>query len=246
MYFYRKKGDLSSQEENGRLVTGATCRSRFDESRRCGRQQSLCFSPGQINSRWPPPPPPPPLRVGLNSSGNGEASASRFSVSIALRQMEMASFHHHFRISVSALSLFRGPHTVFRGRTTKLRAAESIYSIENTTLPFPSIQPFLDRTLFSSIEESLVDRFLVGSREINSGEGGSSVKGRFFGNWFSSVGLGDCFGFGRKFRGEREKFLCWFRFRECFLSQTDRKIWFQDFVFEYGIRSNILFKSNGG
>lgn len=135
---------------------------------------------------------------------------------------------------------------VFRGRTTKLRAAESIYSIENTTLPFPSIQPFLDRTLFSSIEESLVDRFLVGSREINSGEGGSSVKGRFFGNWFSSVGLGDCFGFGRKFRGEREKFLCWFRFRECFLSQTDRKIWFQDFVFEYGIRSNILFKSNGG
>lgn len=206
MYFYfRKKGNLPSQEENGRLVTGATCRSRFDESRRCGRQQSLCFSPGQINSRWPPPPPPPPLRVGLNSSGNGEASASRFSVSIALRQMEMASFHHHFRISVSALSLFRGPHTVFRGRTTKLRAAESIYSIENTTLPFPSIQPFLDRTLFSSIEESLVDRFLVGSREINSGEGGSSVKGRFFGNWFSSVGLGDCFGFGRKFRGERER-----------------------------------------
>lgn len=115
MYFYRKKGDLSSQEENGRLVTGATCRSRFDESRRCGRQQSLCFSPGQINSRWPPPLPPPPLRVGLNSSGNGEASASRFSVSIALRQMEMASFHHHFRISVSALSLFRGPHTYFVG-----------------------------------------------------------------------------------------------------------------------------------
>lgn len=108
------------------------------------------------------------------------------------------------------------------------------------------IDPTLPRTLFSSIEESLVDRFLVGSREINSGEGGSSVKGRFFGNWFSSVGLGDCFGFGRKFRGEREKFLCWFRFRECFLSQTDRKIWFQDFVFEYGIRSNILFKSNGG
>lgn len=31
------------------------------------------------------------------------------------------------------------------------------------------------------------------------------MKGRFFGNWFSSVGLGDCFGFGRKFRGERER-----------------------------------------
>lgn len=163
MYFYRKKGDLSSQEENGRLVTGATCRSRFDESRRCGRQQSLCFSPGQINSRWPPPPPPPPLRVGLNSSGNGEASASRFSVSIALRQMEMASFHHHFRISVSALSLFRGPHTVFRGRTTKLRAAESIYSIENTTLLFSSIQPFLER--FSPRSKKVLSTDFLSDRE---------------------------------------------------------------------------------
>lgn len=133
---------------------------------------------------------PRPRRVGLNSSGNGEASASRFSVSIALRQMEMASFHH-FRISVSpsALSLSRGSptHVHRRGRTTKLRNR----FIPSKTPRRHWSNPFLN-VFLSDRRKSR--RFLVGSREIK-GEKGRSWEGKVFGNWFSSVGLGDCFGF---------------------------------------------------
>lgn len=59
MCFYdaRETKNLPSQKQRP-----VTWRPRVDldsMNRDGGRQQSLCFSPGQINSRWPPPPPPP-------------------------------------------------------------------------------------------------------------------------------------------------------------------------------------------
>lgn len=184
MCFYdaRETKNLPSQKQRP-----VTWRPRVDldsMNRDGGRQQSLCFSPGQINSRWPPPP-PPPCRTKLIRKWR-----SRFSVSIALRQMEMASFHH-FRISVSpsALSLSRGSptHVHSRGRTTKLRNR----FIPSKTPRRHWSNPFLN-VFLSDRRKSR--RFLVGSREIK-GEKGRSWEGKVFGNWFSSVGLGDCFGF---------------------------------------------------
>lgn len=186
MYFYdaRETKNLPSQKQRP-----VTWRPRVDldsMNRDGGRQQSLCFSPGQINSRWPPPPSPPcrtklirkwrslgePLFRVDCTPPNGNGLLPPFS---------------NLCISICSFSFPRVTDTrAQEGEDHEI--AESIYSIENTT---PPSNPFLN-VFLSDRRKSR--RFLVGSREIK-GEKGRSWEGKVFGNWFSSVGLGDCFGF---------------------------------------------------
>lgn len=173
-----------------RLVTWwATCRSRFDESRRWWSPTISVFFPrtNQFSMAAAAP------RVGLNSSGNGEASASRFSVSIALRQMEMASFHH-FRISVppSALSLFRGStdthtctHTRGEDHEIARRGIDLFHRKHHTTSPPLLIDPPPSRHVFlfdrrkscRPISSRRIEREIKGERKGNRAR--MWLKGRF-------------------------------------------------------------------
>lgn len=171
-----------------------------------GRQQSLCFSPGQINSRWPPPPPPPcrtklirkwrslgePLFRVDCTPPNGNGLLPPFS---------------NLCISICSFSFPRVTDTRAQEGGGPRNCGIDLFHRKHRA----AIDPTPSSTFFSPIEES---RFLVGSREIK-GEKGRSWEGKVFGNWFSSVGLGDCFGF-------KEEIYFWEEVSENFLENVLR------------------------
>lgn len=141
MCFYdaRETKNLPSQKQ--RPVTWWPRVDLDSMNRDGGRQQSLCFSPGQINSRWPPPPPPPcrtklirkwrslgePLFRVDCTPPNGNGLLPPFS---------------NLCISICSFSFPRVTDTrAQEGEDHEI--AESIYSIENTAPPL--IQPLPQR-----------------------------------------------------------------------------------------------------